>query len=443
MAPAVAPSLESPVVQQITTAVAEDSQRSLLKGTGQRVKVYYVQVRDGTVQLIEKIADTCSSLRSSTREKVQVYYVQAKDGTLQVTGKINDSFSALCESAKTSLEPRVQILRPHYMRMHNGVAHICATVGEVPVVIKVKVSEISGGVQSQVLKALTAAQLKLQPLTNPVMNRVTPVWNATTDRVDRFSVSVKDGVLSIKGAMGSRMVNVTAKLTDVISAIRTRANGGLTSVRTAISDLTSQLLDIATKIYGKTDERARLLYTSFHDGVFQIAAQFKDQTFVLKATVSDFRELVQSTGKQLYSTSYADMKAKVQQAAEIAKAKSSEAKDGLRSLAANEKAQVTAKSAAGGAVVLGAGGGAVGTGLGVVFAPFTLGLSIPIGFCVGTAAGGTAGLVTGGAAGYHKESIGNGLNAGISKAKQYKSIASASTAKLCTQVIGSTGSTFA
>merc|ERR1712070_750095 len=119
----------------------------------------------------------------------------------------------------------------------------------------------------------------------------------------------------------------------------------------------------------------------------------------------------------------------------IAKAKSLATRDNLRSLAANQKTQVTVASAAGGAVVLGAGGGAVGTGIGVVLAPFTLGLSIPVGLCLGTAAGG--------AAGYHKESIGNGVNAGFSKVKEYKSIAKASTSRLCTQVMASTGSTFA
>lgn len=83
------------------------------------------------------------------------------------------------------------------------------------------------------------------------------------------------------------------------------------------------------------------------------------------------------------------------------------------------EAQVTVASAAGGAVVMGAGGGAVGTGFGVVLAPFTLGLSIPLGFCVGTAAGGAAGLVTGGAAGYNKDSISNGMSSGYSKVQEY------------------------
>lgn len=82
----------------------------------------------------------------------------------------------------------------------------------------------------------------------------------------------------------------------------------------------------------------------------------------------------------------------------------------------NPKVQVTAASAAGGAVAVGATGGAigfttggvVGAALGVVPAIFTFGLSIPIGaaigsgagLCIGTGTGSAVGLVGGGATGY-------------------------------------------
>lgn len=78
--------------------------------------------------------------------------------------------------------------------------------------------------------------------------------------------------------------------------------------------------------------------------------------------------------------------------------------------------QVTAATAVGGAVTAGAAGGAtgavaggtIGAGIGLLMAPFTLGLSIPVGailggstgLVTGAAAGGTAGAVGGGAIGY-------------------------------------------
>merc|ERR1712054_166437 len=122
-------------------------------------------------------------------------------------------------------------------------------------------------------------------------------------------------------------------------------------------------------------------------------------------------------------------------------------------MAVKQETQVTAASAAGGAIALGTSGGAAGlvagSGVGVVLAPFTFGLSIPMGaaagLVVGAGAGGTAGLVAGGAAGYgahkHKDEIGNGVNGVKSKMKAYKALASDSTVKLCAKVMGNNGVT--
>jgi len=87
-----------------------------------------------------------------------------------------------------------------------------------------------------------------------------------------------------------------------------------------------------------------------------------------------------------------------------------------KSIFAERKFQVSAISAAGGAAVMGAGGGAVGMtagfwiggAIGIVPALFTFGLSIPVGaaigagtgLVVGTAAGSSAGALGGGAVGY-------------------------------------------
>uniref|UniRef100_A0A7S4SD86 Uncharacterized protein n=1 Tax=Alexandrium monilatum TaxID=311494 RepID=A0A7S4SD86_9DINO len=113
-------------------------------------------------------------------------------------------------------------------------------------------------------------------------------------------------------------------------------------------------------------------------------------------------------------------------AASAAQAKALEVRTGVCNVAADERFQVSVASAASGALVLGASGGAVGltTGsvvgaaIGFVPAPFTFGLSIPIsaaiggtaGLTIGTAVGGTVGAVSGGAVGYgvytKKEDIG-------------------------------------
>merc|ERR1719383_916726 len=107
---------------------------------------------------------------------------------------------------------------------------------------------------------------------------------------------------------------------------------------------------------------------------------------------------------------------KAVETASFSRAKVSELGEGVQRVAADPKAKVTAASAVGGAVTLGASGGAtglvsgglVGAAVGLVPAVFTFGLSIPVGaalgggtgLCVGSAVGGTAGFVGGGIAGY-------------------------------------------
>jgi len=102
--------------------------------------------------------------------------------------------------------------------------------------------------------------------------------------------------------------------------------------------------------------------------------------------------------------------------ADTAKARASELGASACGLAGDQRVQVSAASAASGAIALGASGGAtglavggaLGAALGLVPAVFTFGLSIPIsaamgggaGLLVGTTVGGTVGAVGGGAAGY-------------------------------------------
>jgi hypothetical protein len=124
-----------------------------------------------------------------------------------------------------------------------------------------------------------------------------------------------------------------------------------------------------------------------------------------------------------------ETKTKTAEAAAVTQEKLAAAATFARTKASEPQVQAVAASAASGAVALGASGGAlgltaggaIGAACGVVPAIFTFGLSIPIGFAigsgtgffVGTAVGGTAGLVGGGAAGYgvygQKDEIKSGL----------------------------------
>lgn len=103
-------------------------------------------------------------------------------------------------------------------------------------------------------------------------------------------------------------------------------------------------------------------------------------------------------------------------AVDSAKATAAQVNTGLHSAAGDRRVQVSAASAASGAVAFGASGGAaglaagsaVGAAIGLAPAIFTFGLSIPIGafvggssgLLIGTALGGTCGAIGAGAAGY-------------------------------------------
>merc|ERR1712126_690684 len=121
------------------------------------------------------------------------------------------------------------------------------------------------------------------------------------------------------------------------------------------------------------------------------------------------------------------------------KAFAAEKYETIKKTASKPQVKVTAVSAAGGAVSLGAGGAlmglttgaGVGAAVGVIPALFTFGLSIPLGafigggtgLCVGTAVGSSAGFVGGGAAGYigfeHRAQIKSAAKAVVTKAETY------------------------
>merc|ERR1712232_498622 len=124
--------------------------------------------------------------------------------------------------------------------------------------------------------------------------------------------------------------------------------------------------------------------------------------------------------------------------------------------AAGEKGvQVTAASAAGGAMAVGATGGAagllvggaLGAACGVPLSFFTFGLSIPFGaaigggtgLCAGSAAGGAVGGAVGGVAGrkvYTKrEAIADGYTVAMTKVSSYKDMA-VEKAGNCKNLIG-------
>jgi len=154
-----------------------------------------------------------------------------------------------------------------------------------------------------------------------------------------------------------------------------------------------------------------------------------------------------ATTKAKALAAFGAAKAKTTERATAAKAKSIE-------IASNKTVQVTAASATGGAVVLGAGGaatglaagGTIGAAIGVIPALFTFGLSIPVGAMIGggcglvagTAVGSTTGLVVGGTTGYgaytKRDEIKSGVSASYVKVSETAEYAKSKASEAAGQV---------
>jgi len=510
-------------------------------GVAEEVKVYYIHVRDGIVEIIGSVGGRIVSIKAKVSEvgeaqleklkqiptaawttvtgyteqargtlkaktvwlqdgyiyitaavEGQVVYIQAKSSeirdlaqakTLQTytsTVEVIDHYTAPARSKAVSLynasregahhaaHAVLQPFKPYFVKVENGVTHVVAIVGDKVVIIQTKFSEAGDKIQVRIHESWAATWPVIEGYTSPLMNRVVSLKNGVTHHVETVQVSIRDGVLHVKGAVGERVICVRVKVSEILGAIYMKAYSGVEATKKAVLDLTQQIVEFVALSYGKTCDSVKFLYSNTKDGFLHIAYQVNDKLVVFRIKTSEVLEYVLAkpleicniTGAALAST-YSGAKSRVLLAAESTKAKTIKVGANVRIIVSDPKAQVTAASAAGGAVAMGASGGAAGflTGgvVGAVFAVpaafFTFGLSIPVGaavgagagLCVGTATGGAAGLVTGGAAGYsahkHKDEIGNGVTGALSKAKALKSKAAASPNMLLARVMASTGGT--
>jgi hypothetical protein len=342
------------------------------------------------------------------------------------------------------------------MKVRDGTTFIIAKVCDSIVVVQIKVSDGVKNVQMQVVNSLTQAWAIVKPYATPAFNRVDALYNRILSHVQYFAVSVKDGIISARGTIGDRFVALQATIMEVVGALSVK----ISATKQGIMDLTAKIAAFVSKAYGSAISKLQILYTSVKDKFLYVACKINDQVVVLRFKASELIECVRTKSLQMYNSTldvltdaYGNTKVQFAHSTEVTKAKVIEAHANIKSFLADPHAKATAASAAGGAVVFGAGGAAAGVVAGGVtgaacalpFAFFTFGLSIPVGasigagagLCAGTVAGGSAGLIAGGAAHKNKDAIGNGLDRAVSKTKAYTTLAKAKAMK----VIGHTGGT--
>jgi len=431
------------------------------------VKAKTIIVQDGYIYVTGKVNGSVVQIKGKMCEMgdaAQKKLADSKKKVGQYTEPVIANAIAVYDKSKAkagaALEPFVQTIKPYYMKVHNGVASIVATVGDKVVIVRLRVSEVYGSVQVQAMQSLTAARATVDKFASPVMTRFVSLKDGVYTRAEQISIRVNGGIVSVRTQVGDRFMEVHTALANIFGTISMKASDGLAGVKKAMTDLTTKLVEVTSKIQGQAFDKVKVIYMKCEEGMLHVKARVGDRTVDLRARISDILQYIQAQQNALYTTgraaivdAYGGAKVKVFKVADAIKTKSIEVGSNVRVVVADPKAQVTAASAATGAVAMGAGGGAMGlmtgAGCGVVLAPFTFGLSIPLGagagLCIGTAGGATAGLVTGGAAGYgvhkHKDGISNGMSGAVSKVKHYKDIAAASTRNMTGKLMGHTGGT--
>jgi hypothetical protein len=401
--------------------------------------------------------------------------------SLAVVDASKERATVVYDFSKAKAMAALQPFQPYYVKVCDGVATVVAKIGDRVVIIQTKVSNVASNVRVRMVDSLAHAQAIIEPYTSPLLSGAMNLKSQIGSRVQHFVVSINNGVVYIRGAVGARILSFQAKLSDMGGFFYTKFQG----FKTALSELTRSVVGFVSYSFGETINRVQILSAKVKDGFVFVACKANDTIIVLKIKVMDVKEVIQAKSLLMYNSSlevltetYGGTKTRLARAAvatkskafeakskaieagkratEVTKAKAIESGAAARSLAANPKAQVTAASAAGGAVGAAVGapvgtvaGGTIGAALAVPAVFFTFGLSIPVGvavgagtgLCIGTAAGGATGLVTGGAAGYgiqkHKDDIGSRLDGALSRAKEAKDFAKARAMR----VIGHTGGT--
>jgi len=247
----------------------------------------------------------------------------------------------------------------------------------------------------------------------------------------------------IGAAVGNAQVRIAETLSSTRAALISRTQAARGKVSCAYTSLRTQIT-CHTAVAG---EKAAQAYETAHA---RATSSYQSAMEKLSCRLA-------VAGEQA-TNAYGTAKERATHAVETTKARTAD-------LASAKAVQVTAASAAGGAIAMGTSGaatglftgGAVGAAVGIVPAVFTFGLSIPVfamvgsgcGLVAGTAVGGAAGLVGGGATGYgaytKREAISGTVTRTMTKVDdctQYaKEAASSSASYVRARLVGGTGGT--
>eukprot|EP00927_Polykrikos_kofoidii_P065759 TRINITY_DN61475_c0_g1_i1.p1 TRINITY_DN61475_c0_g1~~TRINITY_DN61475_c0_g1_i1.p1 ORF type:complete len:399 (-),score=41.18 TRINITY_DN61475_c0_g1_i1:36-1232(-) len=317
---------------------------------------------------------------------------------------------------------------PREMRVHSKAQrYMKCSVGELVVFIKANVSVLrasSIGARFELLAAAVKREFVL--IEGKIGSTIVYfkvklaagkqfLWKPHVSAKHALTSTVESWLTSMHASLNSMASRIGRRVQPSI-ALCCKLKGGLLHVHSIAGEAVVYIETAACRGTRYIGEIVRPLSISFKNGYVHVTRATSGMVCCIKAPVVDACCLV---AEQAASRTQGS-RARVNAAARFAIANASSVVAQARTIAADEKFQMTAGSAACGAIAFGATGGAAGlvTGgafgavVGIVPAVFTLGASIPIGavvggstgLCLGTIAGSTAGFVGGGVAGFKVKS---------------------------------------
>jgi len=388
-------------------------------------------------------------------------YIAVRGSVVYVMGRVGDSIILIkakaletADIAQVKLISTFTSVRPQVVRLKNGVLRLQGRALSVPIQIKATVDQAYRSTADISFRCCQSVGDALQRISGKSFTKACLAYNsiatAASAAVSRCYITVRDGAFYMRTQFGGKVSYLKSSVHELCLKLKEGSLNTFSALSRAIEVSVAAALRVAAIPFIFAKDKLQVLYCSVTKGALHIKAKFGDFLVLVKVKVYDLGET--------------PVLATAINALQNTKARAAVATVGIRD-AVTPKVQVTAASAASGAVALGIGagsaglvaGGAVGAAIGVVPAVFTFGLSIPIGavmgggagLCVGTAAGGTAGFISGGAVGYgafsNRQGIEKLVRNTVSKADQCKEYmmdkTSASKQYLRAHLIGGTGGT--
>jgi len=401
-------------------------------GTVQKVKLFAVSKKDNVLQLVGSAGDKIVFLKTRVQGVASEAYGKLDAAVLPMKTRV----SATITKANSSLQTRTVFIKDGYL-------YVSSAVGSKTSFIKSKITEkVTKPIGAYALAVRESAKRRMDPALQRVhpyyirgydniaqivgncSNKVLAAKTFTAAQVDQLYIRVSDGAVHIKGVIAGRVVAIRKSISELTSAAVHRTSAQLKSMRDATAELTSKFVELVSNIYGKSKDKAQLLFSTIKEKCLTLVCKVSNGLVVIKMKLVDVAQLLQSKAFAL--------KDNMLEAAKATKTKALESGAKVRVLAGNPDAQ----AAAAGAVALGASGGAtgfiaggaIGVACAVPAAFFTFGLSLPVGAAIGASSGAcigsSTGFVAGGVAGYkahkEKETIGRTVGSAVDKVKAGK-----------------------